>query len=335
MSVDVRMAQVGGLFSEGVEPRAPLTPRERRKRREQLFEETLRDALTRQARAVARALRPDRIASLPPNLDFVLRERAIKPAGLPDPARALALPDGLCGIVADTSPDLVMEAFARGLYPKADCGPLKYWSPASRSIVRPASMKLTNATRRLLRGDDLRFGIDGDFDETIAAYAHAIKGWRSGGLLSPRALNLLASLADIGCAHAIDVEDLMGKRVAGAFGVAVGKVFVTLGVYGVDMDHADVALVVLNRHLREKGFLLHDFVGDANVERLGFAPMPRTEYLAMLAANPGFERAGRWKVDRKLCGQASPLSTSALPPPARDAEPRSDNLEMGRASMAA
>ncbi len=323
MSFNIRASQVGNLFSEGVEPAAAPTPRERRKRRETLFEETLSQSLRRRVRAVARALRPDRIASLPSNLDFVLRERAIKPAGLPDPAQALSRPDGLCGMVVDATPDLVMEAFARGLFPRADCGPLKYWSPARRMTARPSNLKQPKAARRLLRGDNLRFALDADFDATIAAYAHARGGWRSGGLLSPRSLHLLASLADFGCAHAIDVEDIGGRRVAGAFGVAVGKVFVTLGAFGVDMDHADAAIVVLNRHLRAKGFALHDFAGDANVERLGFTPMSRAEYLALLAANPGFESAGRWRIDRALCQRDAPLpiGAGALPPAAPDAEP--------------
>jgi leucyl/phenylalanyl-tRNA--protein transferase len=334
MAIDVRVAQIGALFSEGVETRAPLTPRERRKRREALFDENFSAAVSRRARAIFRALRPDRIASLPPNLDFVLREHAIKPAGLPDPNRALARPDGLCGIVSDATPDLIMEAFARGLFPKADCGPLKYWSPAQRMVARPASLKLPAGVRKHLRGDGARITLDADFDATIAAYARAHGGWRSGGLLSPRSLNLLASLFDIGCAHSIDAEDPTGKRLAGAFGIAVGKVFVTLGAFGVDMDRADMALVILNRHLRAKGFLLHDFVGDADVERLGLLPMPRADYLAMLAANSGFERAGRWKVDRALCGDLA-TATTTLPAMIRNAEAHSPAEEERPRAMAA
>lgn len=323
MTIDIRMAQVGGLFSEDAEPRAPLSPREKRKRRDALFVESFAEAMRRRFRAVVRALRPDRIASLPGNLDFVLRERAIQPAGLPNPAQAMTRPDGLCGLVADASAELAMEGFARGLFPKADCGPLKWWSPSVRRVARPASFKLTAPARRLLRGDGLRFALDADFDATIADYARGRHGWRSGGLLSPRSLDLLAALADLGYAHAIDVDDLAGRRVGGAFGVAVGKVFVTLGAFGKDIDNADVALVILNRHLRQKGFTLHDFAGDADVERLGFKPMPRADYLALLAGCASLDRAGRWRIDRALCGRAMPGGddNQGLPPRAPDGRP--------------
>jgi leucyl/phenylalanyl-tRNA--protein transferase len=268
---------------------------------------------------VARALRPSGIGALAAGLDFVLRERAIQPAGLPDPAHALASPDGLCGLVAEPRAEMVMEGLARGLFPAADCGPLKWWAPAHRQVLRPASCRLPSGARRLLRSDTLVFDIDADFDMTIAAHARARGGWRSGHLFSPRGLSLLAGLADLGYAHAIDVEDALGRRVAGAFGVAVGQAFVTLGVFGETADLADVALVVLNRHLKEKGFLLHDFVGDGDVSHLGFAPMERDAYQRALAGLADLGRAERWKVDRALCGRGSPATLGEkLPEPVRD-----------------
>ncbi len=319
MTIDYRTAQAGLLFSEGFEPGAPMTLKERRARREVLFAESVASSMRRRGLAVARALRPASIGGLPAGLDFVLRERAIQPAGLPDPAHALARPDGLCGLVAEPNAELVMEGFARGLFPAADCGPLKWWAPSQRQVLRPASCRLPTGARRLLRGGELVFEIDADFDMTIAAHARARGGWRSGRLLSPRGLSVLAGLADLGYAHAIDVENALGRRVAGAFGVAVGQAFVTLGVFGEDADLADVALVVLNRHLKEKGFLLHDFVGDGDVAHLGFAPMERDAYLRALTGLDDLGRAERWKVDRALCGRAAPATLGEkLPAPVPD-----------------
>ena len=132
MRLNVRTAQAGCLFSDRSEPARPLSRREKSKRREVLFRETAFEALARRASAAARAIAQKSPANLWANFDFCLRDSAIGPAGLPDPAMALGQPDGLCGLVADLNPDQILEAFRRGLHPAASVGPLKYWSPIHR-----------------------------------------------------------------------------------------------------------------------------------------------------------------------------------------------------------
>ncbi len=320
--MNVRSAHLSALFSTGIEQPAPLSPREKRMRRAALFTEPFGVAMRRRARALARALHPQRLANLLPGLDFILRERVIAPSGMPDPKSALKRPDGLCGLVSDTAPETVMEGFARGLFPSADCGPMKWWSPARRQTLRTSAFRLTNEARRLLRREDMTFLLDADFDLTLTAHARMRWGWLSGRLLSPRGLSLLAETSDLGYAHSIDVWDRSGRRVAGAFGVAVGKIFVTLGAFGQDMHHADAALAVLNRHLRQKGFLLQDFVGDADVARLGFEPMERNVFLAVLSSNGALGRTERWKIDPLLCSRTGQAEPGAEAKPEETQEPR-------------
>ncbi len=306
MPINVRMTQPGALFSDAVAPLATLTPREARARRETLFAESFGVSARRRAAAAAGLLGAARLAALPACLDLLLRESFIKAAGLPAPESALSKPDGLCGLVSDASPEAVLEGLHRGLYPSANWGPPRWWSPGTRSALRPASCKLTNEARRLLRREALEFEFDADFDASAAALSRSRWGFRAGRLRSPRGLNLLAGLADLGFAHALDAWDAKGRRVATAHGVVVGGVFTTLGVAGVDRDHAEAALVVLNRHLRVKGFALHEFAGGADMGRLGFLPVPRDAFLAVLRETSGAGRAGRWRADPALRGRMTP-----------------------------
>ncbi len=318
MGIDVRIAQAGSLFSEGIEARPPRTPRERLARRKALFAETPSVALRRRARAIVGALKPGRLTSLPARLGFLLRERAVRADGLPDPTQALGAPDGVCGLVSDASATAVMEALARGLYPAAGAGPLAWRSPATRRVLRLRSWRWPPVAQRVERLEPLRVAVDMDFDATLAAQARA--DWVTSGVLrSPRGLALLATLADEGYAHALDLNDATGGRLAGVFGVAVGKIFVTLGAFGRTADHADLALIAWSRLLQQKGFVLHDCVAQAEVAHLGFVPMPRADFLSLLRANAGLARPGRWTLDNaRLRDPGLEASPHGAPPRAQD-----------------
>ena len=100
------------------------------------------------------------IAELPFMLDFLLRAPKDLAAGLPDPVQAARRPDGLCGLARDLSVTTLMEAYARGLYPKAYAGPLKWWAPAERMVVDPGNAETPKSVRgqlsRRALGRDLR-----------------------------------------------------------------------------------------------------------------------------------------------------------------------------------
>lgn len=304
MTFDFRHQQVVGLFSEGTEE-APTSWAERRRRRAVLFEESLAHQAARMLFAAGRALHPSHVVNLPFMLAALLRPAQPLAAGLPDPRQAARRPDGFCGLARDLSVPMLIEAYAHGLYPKAYAGPLKYWAPAERMVVDPGAATTPESVCDHLRRGALEVSFDHDFDTVLAACAKAEETlWRP-CWMSPQVKHAYATLHDAGCAHSFEVRQPDGKLVAGGFGVAVGRVFVSESMFGDDRSQRDLGLSLLNRHLALWGFAMHD-TKTQRIDGFGFAPISRQTYLERLATLLGGGRPGRWRVDPTLGGPRQP-----------------------------
>ncbi len=293
------------MFSEGIQTEAPLSLTDRRRRREALFNESLTHAAARAIFGLCRAVSPAHIADTPFMLDFLLRGQKDLPAGLPDPIRAARRPEGFCGLVRDLEMTTLMEAYARGLYPMGYLGPLKWWAPAERMVVAPAEAKTPKSVRGHLRRRALDVALDRDFDAVVDACAKGEETlWRP-CWMNPTIKHAYAALHDAGFAHSFEVRDGAGKLVAGGFGVAIGRVFVTESTFGKVGHLRDLGLTVLNRHLAHWGFAMHDIKTQV-IDGFGFAPITRATYQAQLLTLLGGGKLGRWRVDPTLCGPGLP-----------------------------
>ena len=310
MAINLRLQQFGALFSEGIESDGYISRADQRRRREALLSETLPQQAARLVAVAGHALRPDKFRDLPATLDCILREGMIKPAGLPDPARALASPDGLCGLVAELSPEILIEAMSRGLYVRPLLGALAWWSPSRRYVTTPGQAKIPTGVRSHLRKSDLQVTFDRDFEQVVATCAARARDCFDPSALPPRLMKLFAAVHDAGFAHSFEVRD-HGRLVAGGFGFGVGSVFTTEQTFGHSPDEVDFGLTVLNRHLTRWGFAMNDAKTDASVERFGARSLTRAEFLDKVSVSLGGGKTGRWSVDRSLCNPPVPASGDA------------------------
>lgn len=305
MKLDVRAGQFGRHFSTTDEEGPALTVQQRRERRAGLFAETPLARARRLAATFVSAVKLFRLNGFLTALGLVWRGPAMAVAGLPDPEAALQHPPGLCGLVADATPEGLLEGLARGLAPAACFGPLSWWSPRHRMVAEPGDFREPEQALALMRDNRVKITLDRDFDAVLAACGRP-------ALLAPGHLHLFAALHDMGFAHAVEVRSPFGRLVGGAWGVALGRVFVTLGAFG-EPGVREVALTALNRHLLRMKFALHDLVCDETAERLGFSAWSRASYFNELLANSGMGRLGRWQaVPALLVAEPAPTDLVAM-----------------------
>jgi leucyl/phenylalanyl-tRNA--protein transferase len=297
----IRLSQLARLFSEEDE-QLSHEKSARRLRREALFRERIGQALRRNALSIAYALHPERAGGLLPMAALLLRGAVAHRAGLPDPRSALTNPDGLCGIAGDLSVETLNEAYARGLYPLAHSGPLKWWAPRTRCVAKPGKIPVGRATRRHARQGRFKFTFDRDFDAVIAASAAQRAGRLPLTWITPKIMWAYAALHDAGFAHSYEVWDEQGALVAGGYGIASGRVFVGESMFTRSSGAGAFGLAVLHRHLEHLGFELHDAkLPSPHLRSLGFRQMPRDEYATYLSGRPPASRPGRWHGAPALC----------------------------------
>lgn len=291
-----RVTQFASLFSDGVEPEAPASPAQRRRRRAELLRESAGRRIARICADLTHVLSPRALRGLPGALDFLAREKGIGVAGLPEGRHARHVPDGLAGLAGDLSPAVVAEAYGRGLFLRWMLGAATWWTPAKRFLAHPGDIASTAPCEALLEDRQLRVTLDRDFDAVVnAATQHAIAA-RKPYAPSAKGMFAFAALHEAGFAHSVEVRDRNGALVGGLYGVACGRVFVVQARFGQSQAVADLACFALARHLAEWGFDLIDGCADESLGALGFSKFDRRDHMTMLPHSISGGRPGRWLV---------------------------------------
>jgi len=234
------------------------------------------------------------------------------PDWFPPVEAAIREPDGLLAAGGDLSPQRLLAAYRRGIFPWFSPGqPILWWSPSERAVFDTHAMHVPRRLRRWLRRCDWELRIDTAFDRVIDACAST--GSRADGTwITPEMLDAYRSLHRLGHAHSFEAWD--GDELAGGmYGVAVGRLFCGESMYSARDNGSKVALLSAARWLSGHGFPLLDAqIVSPHLATLGMRVLPRADYTgeaARLARQRGIEE--RW-----THGPA-PLRAHELGPPAR------------------
>jgi leucyl/phenylalanyl-tRNA--protein transferase len=208
---------------------------------------------------------------------------ALAPAVFPDPANALADPNGLLAFGGDLSPQRLVAAYTRGIFPWYSEGdPLLWWSPDPRCVFETDAVHRSHSLAKFLRRSTWQWSMDRAFEDVVRACA-APRGDQQGTWITPDMVTAYTNLHLLGYAHSLEVWD-GDALVGGLYGVAVGRMFSAESMFSRRTNASKVALHALAHTLRERGFPLIDAqVPNPHLLRMGAYNMPRARFLAELA----------------------------------------------------
>lgn len=258
----------------------------------------------RLAYGLAYAARPQRLLH-PLGFIRLAAEKAVRGrcgSFLRSPETALEIPDGLVDIGGSMSPDRLIAAYNRGIFPWCHIGPVKWWSPSTRAVLFLGESRIEKNARRLIRQERYRITFDRAFREVMEACAEPRPGRPALTWISPQFMDAFEKLYKLGHAHSVEVWDSEGALAGGLYGVASGGVFFTESQFARERDTSKIAFITLNRHLAEWGFVLNDGKDmTGHLAALGMREVPRKEFLTILAdaAQKG-RPPGIWEVDPGL-----------------------------------
>ena len=212
---------------------------------------------------------------------------------LPPPSKALQDPNGLLAAGRDLSPERLLEAYGRGIFPWYSAGqPVLWWSPDPRMVLFIDEFKLSRSLaktlRRVRRDGSWTIALDRDFEATMLACAEP-RPDQDGTWITPLIRQAYVGLHRLGHAHSVEVlED--GVPVGGLYGVSIGRMFFGESMFTRRPDASKCALAALVALLREHGFSVIDCQqATSHLASLGGREIPRDAFLdrvATLAAQP-------------------------------------------------
>ena len=199
----------------------------------------------------------------------------------PDPS--LADEDGLLAVGGDLSPQRLLMAYGRGIFPwYSENAPILWWSPDPRLILEPSRVHVPKRLERILRQGAFRFTLDTAFEQVVAGCAQTPRRGACGTWIVPEMLAAYCRLHELGFAHSIEVWS-GGTLVGGLYGVARGGAFFGESMFYNEPDASKAGFVTLIRALDRAGFILFDCQQTtAHMVRFGGFEVPRDEFLSRL-----------------------------------------------------
>jgi leucyl/phenylalanyl-tRNA--protein transferase len=193
------------------------------------------------------------------------------------------------------TPELLLAAYARGLFPMAEKrdDPHLYWvSPEQRGVIPLDKFHVPHRLARTIRGGRFTVTSDRAFVAVMKGCAAPAPG-REESWINEEILRLYTALAAGGHAHSVECWQ-EGELVGGLYGVKLGGAFFGESMFSKATDASKVALVRLVEGLRHGGFSLLDtqFI-TPHLMRFGAVEIPRDRYLTLLEKALGQE--ARWQ----------------------------------------
>jgi leucyl/phenylalanyl-tRNA--protein transferase len=227
----------------------------------------------------------------------------------PDVSEALTMDaPGLLAAGADLSPERLLSAYQRGIFPWFSEGqPILWWSTDPRMVLMTAQFKVSDSLRKSLRrversmmeGGRWQVKFDSDFENVMRACAAPRKDG-PGTWISEDIINGYSGLHALGYAHSSELW-LDGELVGGAYGVCIGRMFYGESMFARVTDGSKIALSYLVDFLRSQGVAMIDCQQEtAHLASLGASPISRSEFLAHLRSAIGQPPVHGWDAAPRL-----------------------------------
>jgi leucyl/phenylalanyl-tRNA--protein transferase len=200
----------------------------------------------------------------------------------PDPRTAT--PDGIVAVGGRPEPELLEEAYARGIFPwPVDDYPLLWFSPPERGVLFFQELHVPRSLARERRRTRLTFTIDRAFDRVISACAEVERAHESGTWIKSWMIRGYCEFHRRGRAHSVEAWE-EGELVGGLYGVDAGGAFAGESMFHLRPNASKLALLHLIEHLRARGLEWLDIqVMTPHMEALGARLIPREDFLQLLA----------------------------------------------------
>jgi len=196
----------------------------------------------------------------------------------PPTESAMKDPSGLLAAGADLSPQRLLNAYRRGIFPWfEDDQPILWWSPDPRATLIPSAIHISRSLRKAIKQQKYQFRFDTHFLEVIRACAEA-RSYTEGTWITNEMCDAYENLHRMGIAHSVEVWD-GDNLVGGLYGIAIGKVFFGESMFSRASNTSKMALAYLAEHLHKWGFKLIDCqVENSHLTSLGAQRIDREQF---------------------------------------------------------
>lgn len=173
----------------------------------------------------------------------------------PDPT--LADDDGLLAVGGDLSVNRLLLAYTHGIFPWYEAGgPIMWWCPKERFIIRPSEIHISKSMRKFMRKHKVHIRFNRDFADTMHR-CRLKREFEEGTWITDEMEAAYGRLNEEQYAWSVE-SYIDGQLAGGLYGVCLGRCFFGESMFS-DMENGSkIALILLAQFLEENDFEMID-----------------------------------------------------------------------------
>lgn len=221
-------------------------------------------------------------------------------AAFPPLENALTEPPGLLAAGGELSPQRLIDAYSKGIFPWYNEGdPVLWWSPDPRMVLFPRELKISRSLAKRLRRKDYEVRLDTAFGAVMQACAEPRDG-QAGTWITRDVIAGYSRLHELGFAHSVETW-IENELVGGLYGVALGRAFYGESMFTRITDASKIAFAHLVRQLDRWQFGIIDCqMRTAHLASLGAREIPRAEFRRSLDELVNYPHHACWRLEHDL-----------------------------------
>ncbi|WP_338869973.1 leucyl/phenylalanyl-tRNA--protein transferase [Myxococcus stipitatus] len=216
------------------------------------------------------------------------------PELFPPPERADK--SGVLAVGGDLSPERLLAAYSRGIFPWFSEGdPILWHSPDPRFVLEPDKLHVGRSLRKTMARGDYEVRYDTAFARVITECGRVPRPGQSGTWITDEMLSAYVALHERGFAHSVEAW-AGGELKGGLYGVSLGAAFFGESMFALAPDASKVAFATAVERFKAWGFQFIDCqVETEHLARFGAESWTRKRFLtALRRALDEPTRQGAW-----------------------------------------
>lgn len=160
----------------------------------------------------------------------------------PDVEQAYLDPNGLLAFGGDLSPERLLSAYSKGIFPWYNSDqPILWWSPNPRLVLFPQNLHVSRSLKKAISKSTLKITVDNAFEEVINACSQPREKQKE-TWITEEMQQAYVKMHQKGYAHSFEVWD-NHTLVGGLYGVAIGQVFFGESMFSKQSNASKIAFV--------------------------------------------------------------------------------------------
>ena len=193
-----------------------------------------------------------------------------------------AEPDGLLAIGGDLSPDRLLLAYRKGIFPWYEGEYILWWCPDPRFVLFPAELKISKSMKTLLKKNAFDFTMNKAFKDVIHSCKKIRRPGQKGTWITNEVEAAYIRMHELGYATSAEVWK-NGDLAGGVYGINLGKFFFGESMFSKISNASKYAFIKVVEHLNQSGVEIIDCqVYTEHLESLGARMISRKEFMENL-----------------------------------------------------